>query len=54
MRGFVLKLLDRKPKHVRKDVGGLFCAARHTDARFDGSYHFHFLLWGFDGAMDDP
>lgn len=54
MKGFVLKLLNRLPKRVRKNFGGLVCAERHTDARFDGTYHFHFLLWGLDGAMDDP
>lgn len=54
MRGFVLKLLNRLPKRVRQNFGGLVCAERHTDARFEGTYHFHFLLWGMDGVMTEP
>lgn len=54
MKGFVLKLLNRLPKRVRKNFGGLVCAERHTDAKFEGTYHFHFLLWGMDGVMNEP
>lgn len=54
MRGFVLKLLNRLPKRIRQNFGGLVCAERHTDARFEGTYHFHFLLWGMDGVMTEP
>lgn len=54
MKGFVLKLLNRLPKRVRKNFGGLVCAERHTDTKFKGTYHFHFLFWGLDGAMTEP
>lgn len=54
MKGFVLKLLNRLPKRVRKNFGGLVCAERHTDTKFEGTYHFHFLFWGLDGAMNEP
>ncbi len=53
MRGFVLKLLNRMPRHARRNLGGLVCAERHTDVKFDGTYHFHFLFWGLDESMPD-
>lgn len=53
MRGFVLKLLNRMPRSTRRNFGGLVSAERHTDPKFDGSYHFHFLLWGLDESMPD-
>lgn len=53
MRGFVLKLLNRMPRSTRRNFGGLVCAERHTNPKFDGSYHFHFLLWGLDESMPD-
>lgn len=53
MRGFVLKLLNRMPRSTRSNFGGLVCAERHTDPKFEGSYHFHFLFWGLDESMPD-
>lgn len=53
MRGFVLKLINRMPRHARRNFGGLVCAERHTDSKFDGAYHFHFLFWGLNKSMSD-
>lgn len=55
MRTFVRKLITRLPRRTRKDFGGLVLAERHTTAELglDGSYHFHFLLWGLNESMPD-
>lgn len=53
MRAFVRKLVTRMPRGARRNLGGLVCAERHTEVRFAGAYHFHFLLWGLDGVMSD-
>ena len=53
MKGFTLKLLNRIPHRTRRNIGGLVCAERHTKYRFEGAYHFHFLLWGLDSSMPD-
>ena len=53
MRGFVLKLLNRMPRSTRRNFGGLVCAERHADVKFEGTYHFHFLFWGLDESMLD-
>lgn len=53
MRAFVQKLLNRMPRSTRRNFGGLVCAERHTDVKFEGTYHFHFLFWGLDESMPD-
>lgn len=53
MRAFVRKLITRLPRRSRKHFGGLVCAERHIDAKFDGTYHFHFLLWGLNESMSN-
>lgn len=51
MRTFVRKILTRLPRKTRANFQGLACAERHIDVKFDGSYHFHFLMWGLDTTM---
>lgn len=53
MNGFVLMLLNRLPRRARRSFGGLVCAERHIEAKFEGCYHFHFLFWGLDSSMPD-
>lgn len=53
MKAFVRKLVSRMPRKTRKEFGGLVCAERHTEPKLFDSYHFHFLLWGFDRSMPD-
>lgn len=53
MRAFVRKLITRLPRRTRRTFGGLVCAERHVLVNLEGSYHFHFLLWGLDESMPD-
>lgn len=53
MKTFVRKLVTRLPRRARNSFGGLVGAERHTKVKLDGSYHFHFLLWGLDESMPD-
>lgn len=53
MRAFVRKLATRLPRQTRHDFGGLVCAERHDTGKFEGCYHFHFLLWGLDAGLYD-
>ena len=53
MRTFVRKIVTRLPRRARTEIGGFVCAERHIDVTFDGSYHFHMLLWGLDSAIPD-
>lgn len=53
MNGFVLMLLNRLPRRARRNFGGLVCAERHIEAKFEGCYHFHFLFWGLDSSIPD-
>lgn len=53
MRVFVRRLITRLPRRARKTFGGLVLAERHIKVKLEGSYHFHFLLWGLDESMPD-
>ena len=53
MRAFVRKLITRLPRRARKTFGGLVLAERHSKVSLDGSYHFHFLLWGLNESVPD-
>lgn len=54
MRMFILMFLSRLPRRARRGVRGIVCAERTmASARFEGSLHFHILLWGLDSEMSD-
>ncbi|HEY2345635.1 MAG TPA: hypothetical protein VGH80_07105 [Xanthomonadaceae bacterium] len=54
LKFFVKALVKSMPRRTINNIGGVVAAERTVKSvEFDGSYHFHIVLWGVNESMPD-